>query len=56
MDGILNINKSPGMTSFDVVSIIKRLTREKRVGHAGTAHRTVEGRARMRSSQASRLV
>lgn len=36
MDGILNINKPLGMTSFDVVSIIKRLTREKRVGHAGT--------------------
>ena len=36
MDGILNVNKPPGMTSFDVVSIIKRLTREKRVGHAGT--------------------
>ncbi len=36
MDGILNVNKPPGMTSFDVVSVIKRLTREKRVGHAGT--------------------
>ncbi len=36
MDGILNVNKPLGMTSFDVVSIIKRLTREKRVGHAGT--------------------
>jgi tRNA pseudouridine55 synthase len=36
MDGILNINKSRGQTSFDVVSAVKRLTGERRVGHAGT--------------------
>jgi tRNA pseudouridine55 synthase len=36
MDGILNINKSPGKTSFSVVSLVKRLSGERRVGHAGT--------------------
>lgn len=36
MDGILNINKTTGMTSFDVVSKIRKLCQTKKVGHAGT--------------------
>ena len=36
MDGILNILKPPGMTSFDVVSFLRRLTGERKIGHAGT--------------------
>jgi len=36
VDGILNINKPQGKTSFSVVAIVKRLTGERRVGHAGT--------------------
>ncbi len=36
MDGILNINKPWGKTSFSVVALVKRLTGERRVGHAGT--------------------
>ncbi len=36
MDGILNINKPPGITSYGVVAAVKRLTGERRVGHAGT--------------------
>jgi len=36
MDGILNINKPRGMTSFGVVAIVRRLSGERRVGHAGT--------------------
>jgi tRNA pseudouridine55 synthase len=32
----LNINKPLGLTSFDVVSRVRRMTGEKRVGHAGT--------------------
>ncbi len=36
MDAILNINKQPGWTSFDVVAKIRRIVNEKRVGHAGT--------------------
>jgi len=36
MDGILNINKPWGKTSFSIVSLVKRLTGERRVGHAGT--------------------
>jgi tRNA pseudouridine55 synthase len=36
MDGLLNINKPRGKTSFSVVALVKHLSREKRVGHAGT--------------------
>ncbi len=36
MDGILNINKPPGRTSFSIVSQVKSLIGERRVGHAGT--------------------
>ena len=36
MDGILNINKPKGMTSHDVVSVVRRIIGEKRVGHTGT--------------------
>jgi tRNA pseudouridine55 synthase len=36
LDGILNINKPPGITSFGVVARIKRLSGERHVGHSGT--------------------
>lgn len=36
MDGILNIYKPTGMTSFDVIRVIKRLSGMKKVGHTGT--------------------
>lgn len=35
-DGLLNLHKPPGMTSFAVVAQVRRLTRAKRVGHGGT--------------------
>jgi tRNA pseudouridine55 synthase len=36
MNGVLNIDKPPGMTSHDVVARVRRIARLKRVGHAGT--------------------
>ena len=36
INGILNVNKPEGMTSFKVVAQLKRLTGEKHVGHTGT--------------------
>ena len=36
MDGILNINKPVGMTSHDVVARVRKLLKQKRVGHTGT--------------------
>src|SRR3954468_12163174 len=36
MDGILIIDKPPGLTSHDVVARVRRILRERRVGHTGT--------------------
>lgn len=34
--GVLNLLKPPGMTSHDVVAVVRRLTGQRRVGHTGT--------------------
>ena len=36
MDGILNILKPPGMTSFDVVAHLRGVLKTKKIGHTGT--------------------
>jgi tRNA pseudouridine55 synthase len=36
VEGLLNIDKPPRLTSHDVVARVRRLTRVARVGHAGT--------------------
>ena len=36
MNGILCVNKPQEMTSFDCCAILRRLTGERRIGHAGT--------------------
>ena len=36
MNGILNIYKPTGITSFDVVRIVRKICNVKKVGHAGT--------------------
>lgn len=36
MSGILNVNKPAGVTSHDVVNFVRRLSGQRRVGHAGT--------------------
>src|SRR5260221_3711010 len=43
MDGILNINKPEGITSHDVVATIRKLLRQRRVGHAGTLDPAASG-------------
>ena len=40
---IYNIYKPPGWTSFDVVKKIRIITKEKKVGHAGTLDPFAEG-------------
>jgi tRNA pseudouridine55 synthase len=35
-DGVLLVDKSPGMTSHDVVAIVRRYLNTKKVGHCGT--------------------
>jgi len=36
MNGVLNIDKPAGMTSHDVVGRVRRIAKQKRVGHSGT--------------------
>lgn len=36
MQGVINVFKNSGMTSFDVVRKIKKIARERKVGHTGT--------------------
>lgn len=43
MDGIIVVNKSAGKTSFEVVKVIRRLSGERRVGHAGTLDPSATG-------------
>jgi tRNA pseudouridine55 synthase len=43
VDGILNINKPPGKTSFSIVSLVRRLSGESRVGHGGTLDPAASG-------------
>lgn len=36
MNGVICIDKSAGMTSFDVVAALRRIVHERKAGHAGT--------------------
>jgi len=42
-DGIINVYKPKKMTSFDVVSIMRKLTGVKKIGHTGTLDPNAEG-------------
>lgn len=55
MDGIFNINKPRGMTSHDVVARIRKLLKQKRVGHAGTLDPAASGVLPICAGQATRL-
>jgi tRNA pseudouridine55 synthase len=56
MDGILNINKVRGETSFGVVAAVRRLCRERRVGHAGTLDPLASGVLPVCIGKATRVV
>jgi tRNA pseudouridine55 synthase len=36
MNGIINVLKPAGMTSFDVISVLRRISGQKKIGHTGT--------------------
>jgi tRNA pseudouridine55 synthase len=54
--GILNINKPRGVTSFSVVSLVRRLTSVRRVGHAGTLDPIADGVLPVCLGHATRVV
>ena len=56
INGILNVNKPEGKTSFSIVAWLKRLSGEKRVGHAGTLDPIATGVLPICFGQATRVV
>ena len=56
MDGILVINKDPGMTSHDVVMALRRLLKEPKIGHTGTLDPEVSGVLVMCIGKATKLI
>lgn len=54
--GILNVNKPRGMASFAVVSLVRRLTGVRRVGHAGTLDPIADGVLPICLGHATRIV
>src|ERR1700680_4775543 len=55
MHGILNINKPTGMTSHDVVAKVRKLLKQRRVGHAGTLDPAASGVLPICVGQATRV-
>lgn len=56
MDGILNINKPTGMSSFDVVRVVKKVAKTKKVGHTGTLDPEASGVLPICIGRATKLV
>ena len=56
MHGVLNINKSKGMTSFDVIAKLRKLLGLKRIGHAGTLDPLASGVLPIFIGSATRLI
>jgi tRNA pseudouridine55 synthase len=55
MNGILNVNKPAGWTSFDAVKFIRARCGERRVGHAGTLDPAATGVLPVLIGQATRM-
>lgn len=55
LSGILLVDKPQGMTSHDVVNAVRRITGEKRVGHAGTLDPAATGLLVLLVGPATRL-
>lgn len=54
--GFINILKPPGMSSHDVVSTLRRVYGQKRIGHAGTLDPGAAGVLPVAVGQATRLI
>jgi tRNA pseudouridine55 synthase len=55
MDGVLVIDKPPGITSHDVVAKARRVLGEKRIGHTGTLDPFASGVLVLLAGRATRL-
>lgn len=54
--GFLNVYKPKGMTSHDVVAVLRKLTKIKQIGHTGTLDPFAEGVLPVCISKATRLI
>ena len=56
MDGFINVLKPPGMSSHDVIDVVRRIFKQKRVGHAGTLDPAAAGVLPVALGRAARLI
>ena len=56
MDGVLNIRKEKGYTSFDVVAKLRGILHMKKIGHTGTLDPEAEGVLPVVLGKATKLV
>ena len=56
MDGILNVYKEQGYTSFDVVAKLRGILKQKKIGHTGTLDPMAEGVLMVCLGKATKLV
>ena len=56
MFGFININKSKGKTSHDVVAVLRRITKIRQIGHTGTLDPFATGVLPICIGKATRLI
>ena len=56
MFGFLNVYKPKGMTSHDVIAVLRRITKIKQIGHTGTLDPFAEGVLPICIGKATRLI
>ncbi|HEQ71186.1 MAG TPA: tRNA pseudouridine(55) synthase, partial [Spirochaetia bacterium] len=56
MNGLILINKPPGITSFQVLTPLKKTLSPAKVGHAGTLDKFAEGLLVVLAGRYTRLV
>jgi len=56
VDGFINVNKAPGMTSFDVIKKLKKVIPRTKLGHMGTLDPMAQGVLPVAVGYAARLI
>lgn len=56
MEGIINVNKPSGITSFDVIRVLRKTLKIKRIGHTGTLDPLAQGVLVVCVGKATKLV